>query len=301
MKPILILLFTFISSSLIAQNYSFGLFANSYLEPAKYGVDKMIPIQKSISIIYNKEYCSFYVEGKGVTFFKTRSYETILHGDYMHTSFLSEETNVTPDGWYSIVIDENKDGIIFQVILPSHAGDRIYPNGFTYLVKNAKKYSEDGKVIGNVQIINQKKDYETNVNLIAEQKKYWDTVTNVNFEQNPTLKQKHLICKTNISEYISDKLNFHTSKTKVEPFYIVHVFFNVDTSGKISIQGRKLTERYPNTSIIEDLSGIDIDKKVKEIFMTIPWEFEKDFRGRQKEIYNCEVTVNLEAKPSGSH
>ena len=117
MKTSLIILLTFISSSIIAQNYSFGLFANSYLEPAKYGVDKMILIKKSISIIYNKDYCSFYVEGKGATFFKTRSYETTLQGDYIHTSFLSEETNVTPDGWYSIAIDENKDGIIFQVNL----------------------------------------------------------------------------------------------------------------------------------------------------------------------------------------
>ena len=226
----------------------------------------MVIVKKSISIIYNKEYCTFWVEGKGATFFKTRGYETTLHGDYIHTSFLSEETNVTPDGWYSIVIDENKDGIIFQVILPSHAGDRIYPNGYTYLVNKAEKYSENGKVNGNIQVINQKKNYEANITWIAERKKYWDTITNVNFAQNPTLKQKHLICKTNISDYISDKLNFHTSKTKAEPFYIVHVFFNVDTSGKISIQGRKLTERYPHTSIIEDLSGIDIDKKVKDAF-----------------------------------
>ena len=55
------------------------------------------------------------------------------------------------------VVDENKDGIIFQVILPSHAGDRIYPNGYTYLVNKAEEYSENGKVNGNIQVINQKK------------------------------------------------------------------------------------------------------------------------------------------------
>lgn len=297
MKAILLFVFAFISPSLFAQSYFFGLFSNSYLEPAKYGVDKMILVKKSICIIYNKEYCTFYVEGKGATFFKTRSYETTIQGDYIHTSFISEETNVTPDGWYGIMIDENKDGTIFQVNLPSHSGDRIYPNGYTYLIKKAEKYSENGKVSSNIQVINQKNKFAEDISLIAERKKYWDTVTNINFERNPTLKQKHLICKVNISDYITNNLNFHTSKLKDEIFYTVHIFFNVTNSGKITLQGRTLTERYPNTSIVENLTGIDIDKRVKEIFMTLPWEFEKDFSGKQKEIYNCEVSVDLVAKP----
>ena len=300
MKTISLLLFIFLSTTLFAQNHFFGLFASSYLEPAKYGVNKMLLVNKSISIIYNREYCSFYVEGKGTKFFKTERYQTTIQGEYIHTSFFSEETNVTPDGWYGVMIDENKDGTIFQVNLPSHQGDHIYPNGYTYIVKKTEKYSEDGKVKNNVQILNQEKNFDKNLYRIGQRKKYWDTLTNVNFEQNPTLKQKHLLCKINISSYTSDKLNFHTAKSNAEIFYTVHIFFNVDTSGKIILQKGTLTENYPNTSIIEDLNGENVDKKVKEIFMTIPWEFEKDITGRQKEIYNCEVTVNLEAKPSMS-
>lgn len=288
MKATLLFFSILFSTTLFAQDPFFGLFSNSYLEQT-WGAKDLKKINKPIFIIYNRNYCTFYVEGKGNTFFKTRGYQVGTQGEYIHTDFISEETNTTPDGYYGIMIDESKKETIFQVALP---------NGYTYLVNKAEKYSENGKVTGNLQIANQKKIFEKDIALIAERKKYWDTVTNVNFALNPTLKQKHLICNINISDYINDKLNLHTSEAKIVPIYKVHIYFNIDTAGKVSIQGRRLTENYMSTTIIEDLRGIDIDKKVKEIFMTIPWEIEKDFYGKRKEIYNCEVTVNVEARPA---
>lgn len=132
--------------SCTAQGYFFGLQSNSYLEISS-NSDKEVRVKKNISIVYNKEYCKFYVEGKGSFFFKTRNYERKMQGSYLQTSFLSQETNTTPDHYYDVTIFENKGGIEFQVALP---------NGFTYLVEKATKYSENGKVNGNIQVENLK-------------------------------------------------------------------------------------------------------------------------------------------------
>lgn len=154
MKKFIVIPLLLVGSFSFAQNYFLGLFANSYLETAKYSTDKMVRVKKSIYIIYNRDYCKFFVEGKDAIFFKTRGYQTRMVGGYLHTDFISEETSTTPDGRYGIMIDENKDGIIFQVNIPSYPGDKVYPNGFTYLVEKAEKYSENGKVNGNIQILN---------------------------------------------------------------------------------------------------------------------------------------------------
>ena len=152
----IIIPFLFVLCPVFAQGYFFGLYANSYLETAKYGSDKNVRVKKNISIIYNKDYCKFYVEGKGSFFFKTRNYERKMQGKYLQTSFLSQETSTTPDHYYDVTIFESKDGIMFEVALTSYAGDKVYPNGFTYLVEKADKYSENGKVNGNIQIENWK-------------------------------------------------------------------------------------------------------------------------------------------------
>ncbi len=154
MKKFIIIPLLLVGSFSFAQNNFLGLFANSYLETAKYGVDKMVRVKKSIYIIYNRDYCKFYVDGQASIFFRTRGYQTKLIGEYLHTEFISEETSTTSDGRYGIMIDENKDGIIFQVNIPSYPGDKVYPNGFTYLVEKAEKYSENGKVNGNIQVLN---------------------------------------------------------------------------------------------------------------------------------------------------
>lgn len=122
-----------------AQDHFFGLFSDSYLQPIGTS-DKAVRIKKHIYIVYNTTFCLFFVEGKGPVFFKTRGYRVSLQGEYTHTDFVSEETNTTPDGYYGIMIDKGKNDNIFQVNLP---------NGFTYVVTNAKGYVQGAQINNN--------------------------------------------------------------------------------------------------------------------------------------------------------
>lgn len=129
-----------------AQDYAFGLFSKSYLHYIG-NTDRAERVKKNIYIIYNRGFCIFYVEGKGSFFFKIRNYTEKLDGEYIHTDFVSEETNTTPDAYYGILIDKSKDETIFQVSLP---------NGYTYIVNDAKVYSQNGLVKNNPYIKNYK-------------------------------------------------------------------------------------------------------------------------------------------------
>lgn len=287
MRILSILILLFAPYYSFSQNSFLGLFANSYLEQTR-GAKSLKRINKQINIIYNKNYCSFYLEGKGVNFFKIRNYTIETIGDYIHTSFVSEETNSTPNGYYVILIDEGKGETIFQIALP---------NGYTFIVNKASKYSETGYVNHNVQFVKHKDNFAKSIELTDKINKYWDTVNNINFIANPSLKKKRLICNININEYINEKLNFHTTESKEIPIYDVHVYFDIDTTGKVSIQSSQFAIPLTNKTLVEDLSKINIDKKVKEIFMTIPWEIDNPIYGVNKNIYNCEVKVTVIAKP----
>lgn len=138
---VITLLFVCLSYS---QNSFLGLFGSSYLQNTSRGSTKMERINKPISIIYNSGYCSFYLEGNGVKFFPIRSFSRTIGGGGYITSFVSQETSTTPDGYYGIIIQENKDGINFQVNL----------NQFTYYVDKVEKYSENGKVDGRISLKN---------------------------------------------------------------------------------------------------------------------------------------------------
>jgi|GEM_PF-2603755 len=295
MKLIFLSIFLFFSTKILSQDYYFGLFANSYLATSNLGSTNLKRVNIPISIIYSHDYCSFFLDGKLKTFFKIRGYTTGTQGEYLHTSFVSEETDVTPDGYYGIMIDEGKTETIFQVSLPS---------GFTYVVNKAKKYSELGKVENNVHIINQKKEFETDKNLYLERRTYWDTVTNVNFKSNPILKTKHLICKEDINEFISEKLNYHTTSPQKIPFFTAKLRFNLDTSGKTEFAGylRTGTGRYPDTTIttiVESIRDDNILLQVEPLFETILWEKEKDINGKlvYRGVHNCDIEITLFAYP----
>lgn len=132
-----------------AQDYYSGLYSNNYYEPAQPGTGQLKLINKNICIVYNRGYCMFYEENRGASFFSTRNYTTSLQGKYLHTSFVSQETNTTPDGYYGIMIDEDRDGIHFQVSLP---------NGQTYLATKARRYNSDGTEIAPIKITNYKEN-----------------------------------------------------------------------------------------------------------------------------------------------
>ena len=283
-------LFLLFSTKILSQDYYFGLFANSYLATSNLGSTNLKRVNIPISIIYSHDYCSFYLDGKIKNFFKIRGYTTGTQGEYLHTSFVSEETDVTPDGYYGIMIDEGKTETIFQVSLPT---------GFTYVVNKAKKYGELGKVDNNVHILSQKKEFESDKDLYLERKTYWDTVTNVNFISNPNFKKKHLICKENINEVISEKFNFHTSKPQKVPFLAVYLNFNLDTTGKFVFVGNTMTGRYPDTTIVEPIKDAEIFGDVAKLFEKLPWEKEKSVNGKliYRRVHNCEVEITLFAYP----
>ncbi|HYE69734.1 MAG TPA: hypothetical protein VEA58_14045, partial [Anaerovoracaceae bacterium] len=105
-----------------AQDLFIGLYGASYYQHQS---GQLKSVKKNICIVYNSGYCMFYEQDRGASFFQTRNYSRSLQGEDLHTSFVSQETDVTPDGYFGVMIDENKDGIRFQV---------NFRNGQTYLV-----------------------------------------------------------------------------------------------------------------------------------------------------------------------
>ena len=96
MKKILFFFILFTCLNATAQNSYLGLFSKSYVLMDA-NTDKEKKVIGDIYIIYNRNYCLFYVNGRGSNEFPTRSYTTQLIGQYIHTDFLIEETNTTPD------------------------------------------------------------------------------------------------------------------------------------------------------------------------------------------------------------
>jgi tryptophanase len=147
-KVILSLSIFFMSIAASAQNPYLGLFGKSYiLANALTGTEKRI--SGNIYIIYNRWYCLFYVDGRPSSFFHTRSYTAEPVGEYIHTSFLSGDTNGAGDAYFGVMVDEGKKGKSFQVAI----------GNVTYFATKAEASSPEGKVPGNVYIKNWK-DFE---------------------------------------------------------------------------------------------------------------------------------------------
>lgn len=277
------------------------LFATNYLGQSS-GLAKRI--YAPISIIYNRNYCSFYVKGKGTVFFKIRDFTSTTVGKYIHTSFVSEETDVTPDGYYGIMIDQGGGETIFQVSLPSD---------FTFIVDKAKQIDEGGNV-PNMYIIDKKDIVQQNIDFDTKKKysdsinAYWDTVTNINFNSNPKLKQDHLLFYTDINCYINSQLNFHTKRRSVDSFFVEQIHFNIDTFGNKVIRPFETTfsstnnaaSRSPDVIEIQNMNGAEdneINDKIIKLFLSLPIAIERDIYGKIKPINNCTVNITLVARP----
>lgn len=234
----LLLTLPFISFS---QEPFLGLFGKSYLQTNKDNSNKMDRVDKSISIIYNSRYCSFYVENRGVKFFPIRSYSRTLGGGGFITSFVSQETKTTPDGYYGVIIQENNQGINFQVNL----------NNFTYYVDKIEKYSEDGKVNGRISIKNYKELLkQTKVNDSISRKieydeientkkrKYEDSLFNVEYNKSQLLKEEEkLMLGNNYNsinlKWLNDTIQKHVDIKENESFYNTFKVY-IDKDGLIT-------------------------------------------------------------------
>ncbi len=209
------------------QSIYVGLYGSSFIQQSSRDPSKMERIKKEIYIVYSKNHCSFYVEGRGTINFPVRNYSVQLVGESIQTSFLSQETNTSPDGRYTIIINESKDKIYFQVALPN----------FTYLVDRIDKYSENGQVTQRVFVKNyleierqQKvKDSLSSVNekgrVEAEKKR--NSEDSIFFEQkrkdDQELIEKSLLSGNNFNEsnikWISDTLRSRINLEEKETFY----------------------------------------------------------------------------------
>ena len=116
-------------------------------------------INKSISIIYNYEVCDFFLQGIGTRSFPILNFRRELENNGLVTTFISGQTSVTPEGYFWVRIEENKEGINFQVIQSS----------VTYVVEKVEKFSENGKVVGRVSFNN----YEE----LLKRKRYYDSLS----------------------------------------------------------------------------------------------------------------------------
>ena len=278
-------MFVLVSSKLYSQDHYYGLYSNYYLESNNGSSGILKKINKSIYIVYNKNYCGFYLSGKGITVFSTRGYESKIVENFIHTSFVNEETTSIPEAYYAIMIDQSKNKNMFQVALP---------NGYTYLVEQASAYSENGIVKSNPEVININKKIENQINLAEQSKLYWDTVNNFNFNISPNLRKKHLLCKTNISEFINSKINFHTENIEKEIFYGAHIIFDVSKTGEISRAEIDLSKPNLKSQTIELINDFELRKKILTIFKELKFETEL---GTLKTNYNCELNIVLTANP----
>lgn len=182
--PFLLTIILFFSNNANSQNNYIGLFGNYYFETGKYSSDKMIRVNKSISIVYNREYCTFFIEGLGTKSFPIRGYNTEIVGKYLRTTFVNQETNTIPDGHYSIFIDEGDGELDFGISLPSLPNDKVYPNGFTYLVDKVQKISENGLVKDRIRI--------NNFDSLVLQTKKFDSLQNISTQLETQRKKEEL-------------------------------------------------------------------------------------------------------------
>jgi hypothetical protein len=174
-KPpiILMMLLTFYNIGYSQSNF-FGLFNNNYTELKNSGSTNSIKNNKSISIIYNSEICNFFLEGTGTRTFPILNFRREIENNGLVTTFISGQTSATPEGYFWVRIEENKEGINFQVIQSS----------VTYVVDKVEKYSENGKVVGSVSFTN----YED----LVKRKRYYDSLSIANEKEREILKIKKL-------------------------------------------------------------------------------------------------------------
>ena len=170
---ILLTVLTFYNISYSQSNF-LGLFNNNYTELKNSGSTKSIKINKSISIIYNSEVCNFYLEGTGTRNFPILNFRRELEKNGLVTTFISGQTSVTPVGYFWVRIEENKEGINFQVIQSS----------VTYVVEKVEKYRENGKVVGRVTF--------TNYEELMKRKRYYDSLSIASEKEKENLKIKNL-------------------------------------------------------------------------------------------------------------
>jgi len=126
-----------------------GLFSSSYIQVN--GENDPITVKKPLYIIYNHKYCKLSV-GNITTYFNVDPSYTreLKEGGYIEESFINSENETNPRGWYSILIQYQKNKTTITINLP------MVKNGFAYIVDNAKRFSENGEVNGNLHVENWK-------------------------------------------------------------------------------------------------------------------------------------------------
>lgn len=161
---------------------------------------------------------------------------------------MSEETETTPFGYYQISIYENKDGVMFEVSLPSYAGDKVYPDGFTYLVEKAQKYSENGKVDGNIQIENWKE--------LEKQERINDSLIIVHREEKEMIERQNNIEDSllNVKRDSLKNIGQHYIMMKGDNLNPIDIKFLMDTiAAKVTVE--KNDYFYNNFKIVIDANG----------------------------------------------
>lgn len=147
-KPILICLLAFICLNSIAQDSFRGLIGYSYSTINNNGSERKV--NSPLYIIYNQSFCQLSVNGI-INNFKVDSYSKQLNQGNIEESFISDETNTKPRGFYSINILHDKAGKSQLTInMP------FIPDGAAYFVSDAKVYSQNWPVTGHPYVNNWK-------------------------------------------------------------------------------------------------------------------------------------------------
>jgi hypothetical protein len=138
MKTLLLPILLLIASGLAAQNNYIGFASSKYYAVDKGGTKQ---VSGSISIVYNRYYCSIFIEGRGTISFPVDSY---VLGDDASESFISDDNGTSLRGRYDVLVQRNKSGNSVSINIPDV--------GFAYIIENAHAYSANGEVLGKIDI-----------------------------------------------------------------------------------------------------------------------------------------------------
>jgi hypothetical protein len=181
------------------------------------GESRAVKVNHPIAVCYNNSYFSFSCFETGTRTFKIYGRTTTKDEDgYVIESFGNEENATNSRMDYTVNITYGQEKVI--VINFARFAE-------AYIVKSRSFLGSMTIQSGNNQLIKK--------NLLSIEKIKPDTITNVNFDLNPSLKIAHAITPIHIMNYINSRIEWTEKQKKVGDIGSFDFYFEIDTTGKI--------------------------------------------------------------------
>ncbi len=254
---------------------------------------KASKVNRPMVLIYDKNTFGFYEKNVGWKYFNTSNYSSKINPDGgLHEDFSNDETAVTPANYYIVNVDKEKDGITFQIILPTD---------FTYAAENAKAYSESGKTgtayISDIKLYKMSLKRQDSINAL---KKEQEIVLQRNNKINDSIAivQRDSLARTKYTTSLQKGNNFNkadvnwlldTIKANVvtDLYFLSDFKITVDKNGVITGAAPTNNMAPADDKCIADINKAIIGKKITPFIAK---------NGKQYPSY-CNLYISLQPSP----